>query len=76
MELLDASDPPSWLLVGFFFHDRGSLAQKSFTAMLKEILRQILHHFIQIWPVVKPIYGQASVDQRSKIPVWDAEMLQ
>lgn len=76
MELLDASDPPSWLLVGFFFHDRGSLAQKSFTAMLKEILRQILHHFIQLWPVVKPIYGQASADQRSKIPVWDAEMLQ
>jgi hypothetical protein len=76
MELLDASDHPSWLLVGFFFHDRGSLAQKSFTAMLKEILRQILHHFIQLWPVVKPIYGQASADQRSKIPAWDAEMLQ
>jgi len=75
-ELLDASDHFSWLLVEFFFHDRGSLAQKSFTAMLKEILRQILHQFIQLWPVVKPIYEQISAVQRSRTPVWDAEILQ
>ena len=76
MDLLNAFDECPWLLGKFFFHDRGSLAQKSLTAMLKEILRQILHHYAQLWRVVKPIYGSLSADQHTMSPDWDAETLQ
>ncbi|KAI9667843.1 MAG: hypothetical protein M1821_000662 [Bathelium mastoideum] len=32
----------NWTIAGFFFHDRGSLAQKSLSSMLREILFQVL----------------------------------
>jgi len=76
MELLNTSEQNSWLLVGFFFHDRGSLAQKSLAAMLKEILRQILHQFRRLWHVVRPLYVQLTESQHTKSSSWDTEMLQ
>jgi len=76
MELLNTSEQNSWLLVGFFFHDRGSLAQKSLAAMLKEILRQILHQFRRLWHVVRPLYVQLTESQHTNSPSWDTEMLQ
>ena len=76
IELLNTSEQFSWLLVGFFFHDRGSLAQKSLAAMLKEILRQILVEFNQLWHVVKPLYLQLTESQHTKSPRWDTETLE
>lgn len=43
----------NWTIVTFFFHDRGSLAQKSIDNMAREVLFQILS---QVRPVFEDIY--------------------
>lgn len=50
------SDLGSWIIAGFFFHDRGTATQKSLEGLLRSILFQILNaenRFIhEVWPAL------------------------
>ncbi|MCJ1385019.1 hypothetical protein MMC17_008137 [Xylographa soralifera] len=76
LELLQTANRLQWIYAGFFFHDRGSLAQKTFPAMLKELLNQMLCGTERLWLVVKPIYEELTKKQRTKFPSWDVDTLQ
>ena len=76
MNRLKASDDHQWVLIGFFFHDRGSTEQKSLSAMLQEMLYQIVYKLRDLAPIVQPFYETLALSQRTVSPVWDVEALQ
>ncbi|MCJ1400187.1 hypothetical protein MMC11_003391 [Xylographa trunciseda] len=75
LEFLQSKSSLQWTFAGFFFHDRGSLAQKTFLAMLQGILSQLLEGIELLWPVVKPVFEELMKKQRTKLPSWDVNSL-
>jgi len=77
-DLLDSQDrtTPSYVLAGFFFHDRGSAIQKSISGMFQGLLYSILHQVLKLRAFVQPIYAQLVDTQQSKTPKWDQESLE
>ena len=49
----------SWVLIPFFFSDRGAEIQKTVEGLLQELLYQILSRFVDLIDVVAHIYTQA-----------------
>ena len=66
----------SWSLLGFFFHDRGSVAQKTLRGMLQELLYQILSHIPESFPIIEVFYNRLVQDQRKSLPEWDENTLE
>lgn len=65
----------SWVIAGFFFHDRGSRVQKSLTGMLQELLYQVLDEVHPLIQVIYPLYQSLVKDQRTKAPKWNIHSL-
>ena len=76
LEMLHRPKHLQWIFAGFFFHDRGSSAQKTYLAMLQEVVHQLLGSSDRLWPVVKPMYEELMKRQRTKSPQWDVNILQ
>ena len=74
-ELLGVSEDHPWILVGYFFHDRGYDTQKSLKGMFQEILYQMLSHVKQLMFVVRPHWTKLAQAQRTKLPKWDTDSL-
>ena len=47
-----------WLIAGYFFHDRGSIVQKSIQGFLSEILYQLLHKRPELFPPIHLLYRE------------------
>ena len=45
------------MMVDFYFHDRGSALQESFSGLLRGILFQLLSHFQELIPSILPMYN-------------------
>ncbi|KAI9692088.1 MAG: hypothetical protein M1820_009523 [Bogoriella megaspora] len=70
-----------WIVAGFFFHDRGSIAQKSLSSMLREVLFEILRRrchlirpLLKLHPSVVRISG--SGDEKSIIINWTQQVIE
>ena len=74
--LLNNSSQAKWLLVPFFFHDRGTNIQKSLKGMLQEMLYQILVNEPRLFPLVKPHFLAAVGPQMSGPLDWSLEQLE
>lgn len=53
-ELLEKYHNVSWIMAAYFFHDRGTDAQKSILGFLREILYQVLMQQKLIFPLIYP----------------------
>lgn len=71
LKLLAMGNNRSWKLAAFFFHDRGSNAQKSLRGMMQEIVHSIVGQYSALWSVVNPIYQNLVRSQKTKVPQWD-----
>ena len=67
-----------WIIAGFFFHDRGSMAQKSLSSMLREVLfeimqkrRHLIRPLLKLHPSGVRILG--SGDETSITITWKQE---
>ncbi|KAL9077590.1 MAG: hypothetical protein Q9157_003314 [Trypethelium eluteriae] len=54
-EFLKQYDENYWVVAGFFFHDRGTSAQKSAEGFLQHILHQLLMQQNQLFELIYPI---------------------
>ena len=74
-ELLSKYDKGFWVVVGFFFHDRGMTMQKSAEGFLRHILHQILDQqkqlFVLIYPIFKEIIKQQEWSNDKSISLTD-----
>ena len=55
-----------WIIASYFFHDRGTMIQKSVEGFLYEILFQVLNQQRELFPLIRPIFtqwGPAGSDQ-------------
>jgi hypothetical protein len=66
---------PEWIILGFFFHDRGSHIQKSIEGMLQGILHQLLSQLPNLLPFVYTIYEDLVKEQRKPNPIWTFDSL-
>ena len=71
-----------WVVVGFFFHDRGTTVQKSAEGFLREILYQIIHHqkqlFVLIFPILVRVFeqkGQSTNGSKFFADAWTLNVL-
>ncbi|KAL9016862.1 MAG: hypothetical protein Q9185_005812 [Variospora sp. 1 TL-2023] len=64
-----------WTFSGYFFHDRGSQAQKTILGMLQELLHSILRQNISLVPFVIPFYYLLRDEQRTRRPRWHSAIL-
>ena len=72
----DTSDSaPSWTLVAFFFHDRGSSIQKSLLGLLRAVVDSTLRQLPQLMPHAIAVYKDLVKSQRKKPPDWHFEAL-
>ncbi|KAI4221219.1 MAG: hypothetical protein LQ349_007898 [Xanthoria aureola] len=72
----DTSDSaPSWTLVAFFFHDRGSSIQKSLLGLLREVVDSTLRQLPQLMPHAIAVYKVLVKSQRKNQPDWHFEAL-
>ncbi|ERF76557.1 hypothetical protein EPUS_05830 [Endocarpon pusillum Z07020] len=62
-ELLEKYHLKSWIVAGYFFHDRGTSAQKTAVSFLREILYQILLDRRDLFGVVYPVFKQLEENQ-------------
>ena len=76
LEALRHSGRLPWIIVGFFFYDRGNAKQKTFLAMLQEILYQLLFQAEQLTSFIYSFYTDLAKRQRTTSPSWDIETLQ
>ncbi len=81
-ELLSKYTDNFWVITGFFFHDRGTTAQKSAEGFLCEVLYQIIHHqkhlFVLIYPIFARILqqrGQSTNSSESLADGWTLSVL-
>jgi hypothetical protein len=74
--LLQRSEGIPYIIAGFFFHDRGTLMQKSISGMLQELLHSTLVQAPKLGEFIQPIYAGMAAAQRTKTPTWDFEALQ
>lgn len=75
LDLLKSGRIGSWKLVAFFFHDRGSMVQKSLDGMMQEILHSILDQCPILLDVITPLYRKLVKSQRTTVPRWDTATL-
>ena len=54
--LLEQYHPSHWVVVAYFFHDRGTEVQKSISGFLREILYQILRQRRSLFPLIYPLF--------------------
>jgi hypothetical protein len=66
---------PEWIILGFFFHDRGSHIQKSIEGMLQGVLHQLLSQLPNLLPFVYTIYEDLVKEQRKPNPIWTFDSL-
>jgi hypothetical protein len=66
---------PDWMILGFFFHDRGSHIQKSIEGMLQGVLHQLLSQVPGLLPFVYTIYDDLAKAQRKSKPDWTFDSL-
>ena len=59
-EKLMGHSQSSWIIVGFFFDDRGSPLQKSPEGFLREIIYKILKQSKDMFPIVYKVYVEAN----------------
>ena len=72
----DTSDnAPSWTLVAFFFHDRGSSIQKSLQGLLRQVVDSTLRQLPQLMPHAFAVYQDLIKSQRKTPPDWYFEAL-
>lgn len=64
-----------WMILGFFFHDRGSHVQKSIEGMLQGVLHQLLSQVPELLPFVYTIYQALVKSQRNPKPEWTFDTL-
>jgi hypothetical protein len=64
-----------WMILGFFFHDRGSHVQKSIDGMLQGVLHQLLYQLPDLLPFVYSIYKDLVKTQRNSKPEWTFDTL-
>jgi len=64
-----------WMILGFFFHDRGSHVQKSIDGMLQGVLHQLLSQIPELLPFVYTIYKDLVKSQRNSKPEWTFDTL-
>ena len=64
-ELLSKYTDNLWVITGFFFHDRGTTAQKSAKGFLCEVLYQIIHHQKHLFVLIYPIFARI-LEQRGQ----------
>jgi hypothetical protein len=75
LNLLQTSEHLPYVISGFFFHDRGTLEQKSISGMLQELLHSTLLQFSALRQFVQPTYTVLVEAQRSSLPIWNVESL-
>lgn len=68
--LASSANGSSWNTIGFFFHDRGSTAQKTLPGMLKEILFQLLLDLPDLFACVSKEYKSLLRSSREKPVQW------
>jgi hypothetical protein len=72
--LLDRYNSNQWVIVGYFFHDRGALIQKTIRGFVGEILHQILEYrkdlFHLVLPVVAKLPDPDDTDQTAQSDIW------
>jgi hypothetical protein len=66
---------PEWIILGFFFHDRGSHIQKSIEGMLQGVLHQLLSQLPNLLTFVYTIYEDLVKEQRKPNPIWTFDSL-
>ncbi len=64
-----------WVILGFFFHDRGSHVQKSIEGMLQGVLHQLLSQVPELLPFAYTIYEGQVKSQRNSKPEWTFDTL-
>jgi hypothetical protein len=64
-----------WMILGFFFHDRGSHVQKSIDGMLQGVLHQLLYQLPDLLPFAYTIYKDLVKTQRNSKPEWTFDTL-
>ena len=71
-----------WVVAGFFFHDRGTTAQKSAEGFLREVLYQMIHQQKQLFVLIYPIFarilgqkGQSTNSSHSLADRWTLKVL-
>jgi hypothetical protein len=73
--LKHSSGPAKWIIVGFFFHDRGSHIQKSIEGLLQAVLHQLLSQVRTLLEFVYPIYAELVQVQQKANPDWTFDSL-
>ena len=81
-ELLSKYANKFWVIAGFFFHDRGTIVQKSAEAFLREVLYQMIHHQKQLFALIYPLFakileqkGQSNNSSQSLADGWTLKTL-
>lgn len=70
-DFLASDGDHDWAIAAFFFHDRGSMKQKSLVGMLQELLLSILQQSPELLRFVIPPFRHLVHLQRSTAPTWD-----
>jgi hypothetical protein len=69
------SGSSEWIILGFFFHDRGSHIQKSTEGMLQAVLHQLVSQVPTLLNFIYPIYSELVKTQRKSSPAWTFDSL-
>jgi hypothetical protein len=73
-QYLSSSNGGQFELIGFFFHDRGSMIQKTLKGMMQELLFQFLDRFPELFDSISHIYKEMA--KTKKVPHWTEAGLQ
>ncbi len=74
-DILAMTEGSQWTFAAFFFHDRGSKLQKSFTGMLQGIIDSLLRELPELTTYAVPQYRRLVQLQATRIPTWDMDAL-
>jgi len=74
-DILAMIDGSQWTFAAFFFHDRGSQVQKSFTGMLQGIIDSLLRELPELTTYAVPQYRRLVQLQATRCPTWDMDAL-
>ncbi|KAI4173239.1 MAG: hypothetical protein LQ348_006624 [Seirophora lacunosa] len=75
LQALTGSRSEHWTFSSFFFHGRGSQAQKNLLAMLQELLHSILLQNTSLVQSALPYYDVLRDEQRTRHPRWPLAQL-
>lgn len=76
VDFLGRESEPPWIIVAFFFHDRGtSILQKSLSGLLREILSSILSKLSRLVPLAVAIYKKLVKKHGRRRYDWELEDL-